>query len=117
MGDDGSVSPPTVCGFADAELAHEQMRRHRECSLERCVWKAAAYHTLVRTGCLAPQSLTPRDRAAARGLAYPPLRIEIPPPAAPTAETLRQVLDRLSELAMPLGCADPGDGSRSGSSG
>ncbi|WP_280273248.1 hypothetical protein [Nocardia wallacei] len=117
MGDDAIVVPPAVCGYADAESAHEQMRRHRECRLDRCVWKAAAYHTLVETGCLAPQSVTPREGAAARGIAYSPLRIELPPPAAPTAETLREVLDRLSELALPLDCSSAAESCREGARG
>jgi hypothetical protein len=84
-------------------VKHEQMRRHVGCRVDRCVWKAAAYYTLVDAGRLAPQTLSPRERAAARGIAFPPLENE--PPAAsggPTPQTLREVLDKLAELTLPV---------------
>lgn len=99
--DDTIVTPPRVCGSADVELAREQMRRHRACWVGRCVWKAAAYYTLVDAGCLVPQSLSPRERAAARGIAFPPLDCEAHADGGPTFRTLREVLDRLTELALP----------------
>ncbi|WP_433726147.1 hypothetical protein ACQP0C_32330 [Nocardia sp. CA-129566] len=96
------VTPPGVCGYADIELAHEQMRAHRACRLGRCVWKAAAYYTLVDAGRLAPQSLTARERAAARGIRFPPLGSEPFVAGGPTYRTLCEVLDRLSELGLPV---------------
>ncbi|MFX0579561.1 hypothetical protein [Nocardia nepalensis] len=99
------VTPPGVCGYADVELAHEQMRVHRACRLGRCVWKAAAYYTLVDAGRLAPQSLTPRERAAARGIQFPPLDSEPFAGGGPTYRTLREVLDGLSDLASPVPAA------------
>ncbi|WP_433683411.1 hypothetical protein [Nocardia sp. CA-119907] len=93
------VTPPEVCGCADIELAHEQMREHRDCRVNRCVWKAAAYYTLVDAGRLAPPTLSPRERAAARGIEYPAsAQIGAPPPGGPTIGTLREVLDKLAEL-------------------
>ncbi len=101
MREDTIVTPPRVCGHADIELAHEQMRQHRTCQIGRCVWKAAAYYTLVDAGRLAPQSLTPRERAAARGLEFPPRDSEVYVGGEPTLRTLREVLDKLTELALP----------------
>jgi hypothetical protein len=106
MSADTIVTPPEVCGHADVELAHAQMRRHRGCRVDRCVWKAAAYYTLVDTGRLAPQSLSPRERAAARGIVFPPLGSEPPAGDGPTPRTLREVLDKLAQLALPV----PGSG-------
>ncbi|WP_433756558.1 hypothetical protein [Nocardia sp. CA-135398] len=101
MHEDTIVTPPRVCGQADIDLAHEQMREHRACRIGRCVWKAAAYYTLVDAGRLAPQSLTPRERAAARGLEFPPLDSQVSARGGPTLQTLREVLDKLNELALP----------------
>lgn len=101
------VTPPEVCGCADVELAHEQMRRHRDCRVNRCVWKSAAYHTLVDAGRLAPQTSSPRERAAARGIDYPaPSQIGAPPSGGPTLGTLREVLDKLAELASSVHGSD-----------
>ncbi|MEV2218484.1 hypothetical protein AB0E01_01215 [Nocardia vinacea] len=98
--EDTILTPPGVCGYADAELAHEQMRKHRACRIGRCVWKTAAYYTLVDAGRLAPQSLTPRERAAARGIKFPPLDREVNAGGGPTAQTLRDVLNKLTELGL-----------------
>ncbi|WP_147403940.1 hypothetical protein [Nocardia panacis] len=106
IGDTTIVTPPLVCGYADVELAHEQMRTHRACRIVRCAWKAAAYYTLVAAGRLTPQSLTPRERAAARGIEFPPLDSDPPNSGGPTYRTLREVLDKLSELALPTSGAD-----------
>jgi hypothetical protein len=108
MGEGTIVTPPEVCGDADVELAHEQMRKHRGCRIGRCVWKAAAYYTLVDADRLAPQSLSPRERAAARGLEFPPLDRETYPDGGPTYQTLREVLDKLTELALPAPGANGG---------
>lgn len=101
MGKDTILAPPSVCGYVDIELAHEQMRQHRACGIGRCVWKAAAYYTLVDAGRLVPQSLTPRERAAARGLEFPPLDSQVHVDGGPTLRTLREVLDKLTELTLP----------------
>ncbi|WP_433522444.1 hypothetical protein ACQPZ2_35725 [Nocardia pseudovaccinii] len=101
MREDTILAPPSVCGYADIELAHEQMRQHRACRIGRCVWKAAAYYTLVDAGRLAPESLTPRERAAARGLEFPPLDNQVHAGDGPRLQTLREVLDKLTELGLP----------------
>ncbi|MEV6336392.1 hypothetical protein AB0M12_16910 [Nocardia vinacea] len=101
MREDTIVTLPSVCGNADIDLAHEQMREHRACRIGRCVWKAAAYYTLVDAGRLVPQSLTPRERAAARGLEFPPLDSQVHVDGGPTLRTLREVLDKLTELTLP----------------
>jgi len=77
------VLPPNVCVFADPALAEELMHKHQHCPMERCVWKAAAYFTLVNAGRLAPESLTDDGE--------------------PKAEILLEVLDKLRELASPPG--------------
>ncbi|MEV2220525.1 hypothetical protein AB0E01_11655 [Nocardia vinacea] len=100
------ITPPKVCRVADVELAHELMRGHRACRVARCVWKAAAFHTLVDAGRLVPSSMTPRERAAARGIVFPPLDSEPLADNGLTYQTLREVLDKLSELALPV----PGSG-------
>ncbi|MEU0505123.1 hypothetical protein [Nocardia sp. NPDC005998] len=94
------VVPQPLCDFADVELAHELAQRHRACRIHQCVWKAAAQHTLVLAGRLVPQSMTPRERGAARGIDYPPTPgIGTPIHGSPTLGTLREVLDRLESLA------------------
>lgn len=97
-----TIAAPQVCEAADTALAHEQMRIHRDCRVERCVWKTAAFHTLVQAGHLVPQSLSPRVRAAIRGIAFPALDHEPPPAGGPSSHTLRSVLAKLDELAMPV---------------
>ncbi|MET8877630.1 hypothetical protein [Nocardia sp. NPDC004604] len=94
------VVPQPLCDFTDVELAHVLSQRHRECRVHQCVWKAAAQHTLVLTGRLVPQSMSPRERAAARGIDYPPTPgIDAQMHGGPTLGTLREVLDRLESLA------------------
>lgn len=61
------VTVPPLCDAVDVTLAHGLWQRHRACRINRCVWKAAAYQTLVLAGRLVPQSMSPRERAAARG--------------------------------------------------
>ncbi|MEV6336524.1 hypothetical protein AB0M12_17595 [Nocardia vinacea] len=91
------VAPQPLCDFADVELAHALSQQHR---IHQCVWKAAAQHTLVMAGRLVPQSLSPRERAAVRGIAYPPTPgTDKPQQDGPTLGTLREVLDRLESLA------------------
>ncbi|MEV5837802.1 hypothetical protein [Nocardia sp. NPDC052112] len=53
-------------------------------------------------GHLAPQTLTPRERAAARGIDFPPLAARPLVYGDPPLRALREVLDRLSELALPV---------------
>ncbi|WP_157124878.1 hypothetical protein [Nocardia pseudovaccinii] len=100
------VTPPQVCECADVELAHELLRTHLTCRVARCVWKAAAYYTLIDAGRLVPQTATPRERSAARGIAFPPLDSAPLSRSGPTVHTLREVLDKLSELAQPIPRAD-----------
>ncbi|MEV6320170.1 hypothetical protein AB0M45_03080 [Nocardia sp. NPDC051787] len=95
------VTPPQVCDNADVELAHKQMQRHLACRVDHCLWKAAAHRTLVDAGRLAPQTSSPRERAAARGIAFPPLDSEPSAHSGPTTQTIREVLSKLSELASP----------------
>lgn len=102
VSDEAILTPPRVCGRADVRLAHELMRQHRVCRADRCIWKSAAYYTLVAAGHLAPQTLTPRERAAARNIAFPRLDAQPPVCGGPPLRTLREVLERLSELAVAV---------------
>lgn len=93
------VTAPPLCDSVDVPLAHGLWQRHRACRINRCVWKAASYQTLVMAGRLVPQSTSPRERAAARGLVYPVAPEHAAPPGGHTSATLREVLDRLEALA------------------
>ncbi|WP_218582929.1 hypothetical protein, partial [Nocardia cyriacigeorgica] len=66
----GVLARPVVCGVADVELAHRVMRGHRECRVEGCAWKWVACWTLVHFGRLAPESVSPRERAYRRGIEF-----------------------------------------------
>ncbi|WP_280402432.1 hypothetical protein [Nocardia carnea] len=52
--------------------AHRIMQSHRACNPLDCPHKAAAFTVLTETGRLVPATRSPRERAAARGLHYPP---------------------------------------------
>jgi hypothetical protein len=97
------VTAPPLCDVADTTLAHRLWQRHRACQVNRCVWKAAAYQTLVLAGRLVPQSISPRERAAARGIEYPAVSdIGTPSLSGQAPGTLREVLERLESLACDL---------------
>lgn len=91
------VTPPPLCDSVDVTLAHALWQQHRACHINRCVWKAAAHHTLILAGRLVPQSMSPRERAAARGIDYSPGN-DAPSLGGPAAGTLREVLERLESL-------------------
>ncbi|WP_157172860.1 hypothetical protein [Nocardia exalbida] len=98
---DGLLVPPGICGHADVRLAHEQMRAHLTCRIERCAWKAAAYRTLVIAGRLTPQAVSHRERAAARGIGFPSPDESGNIDRALDVQTIQAVLERLSALAAP----------------
>ncbi|WP_433714446.1 hypothetical protein ACQP2U_10225 [Nocardia sp. CA-084685] len=109
MTDDTILITPTICGRAEVELAHQQMRQHRACRIERCAWKWAAFYTLVRHGRITPQALSPRERAHRRGIAFPAETIEYCLPiGTPGLHTFQQVLDGLTQLAVPATRSDQG---------
>ncbi|MFE7743605.1 hypothetical protein [Nocardia sp. NPDC057455] len=93
--------PPGMCHQADARLAHEQMRAHLGCRIERCAWKAAAYRTLVITGRLTPQAVSHRERAAARGMDFPSHDGTRSAEHTLDVHTIQAVLERLSTLTPP----------------
>ncbi|MEV6429170.1 hypothetical protein [Nocardia sp. NPDC051463] len=109
MSEDVIVTPPNICGSAEIELAHRQMRRHRACRIDRCAWKWVAYYTLVHHGRIAPQEFSPRERAHLRGIDFPTDAAEHRlSDGAPELRTFQQVLDGLEHLA--LRPSHPGNG-------
>ncbi|MEU0507530.1 hypothetical protein [Nocardia sp. NPDC005998] len=109
MNTDALLALPNICGSAEVELAHTQMRRHRACRIQRCAWKRVAYYTLVRHGRIAPPKLSPRERARLRGIDFPIDTSDRPlPEGTPELRTLHQVLDGLAQLALPP--TSPGNG-------
>ncbi|MFG3619782.1 hypothetical protein [Nocardia sp. NPDC047654] len=98
------VAPPSICGLAEVELAHRQMRRHRECRIDRCAWKSVAFYTLVRHGRIVPQTRSPRERAHQRGIDFPTEHTgpALSADSMPEPRTFQQVLDGLSKLAEGL---------------
>ncbi|WP_227997430.1 hypothetical protein [Nocardia australiensis] len=108
MNDGALLIPPNICGFAEVEVAHTQMRQHRACRIERCVWKRAAYYTLIRHGRITPPTLSPRERAHRRGIEFPTdTATPYPAEGMPELRMFQHVLDGLAQLALP---AYPGNG-------
>ncbi|MGI5217129.1 hypothetical protein [Nocardia sp. CA-290969] len=70
--------------------AHRIMQEHRACNPLDCPRKAAAFTRLTEAGRLVPATRSPRERAAARGLPYPPAE-----PATTRADLPVEVLHRL----------------------
>ncbi|WP_227998863.1 hypothetical protein [Nocardia australiensis] len=97
--EDTLITPPTICDAAEIELAHRQMRRHRRCGIERCAWKWVAYYTLVHHGRIAPQRLSPRERAHRRGVYFPTDSAHSRAACGSELRTFQQVLDGLAQLA------------------
>jgi hypothetical protein len=81
--------------------AHHLMREHLDCSALACPRKASALTRLVRAGKLVPPVSTPRERAAARGLPFPPATCELPVRVGANTRILRDVLDGLDGFADP----------------
>ncbi|MFI5718194.1 hypothetical protein [Nocardia sp. NPDC051750] len=75
--------------------AHRIMQAHRTCNPLDCPRKAAAFALLAEIGRLVPATRSPRERAAARGIPYPPAE-----PAAtstsPSIAVLQQLLTGLT---------------------
>lgn len=70
--------------------AHRIMQAHRSCNPLNCPRKGAAFALLAETGKLIPATRSPRERAAARGLPYPPVE----PATVSTGQSLAD-LERL----------------------
>ncbi len=99
---DELVIPSGVCGLADPELAHRLMQQHHTCRMDLCAWKWVAYGTLVHHGRIVPPETSQRQRAHARGIAFPIADPGRPRGDAPEPQTFRQVLDSLDRLAEDL---------------
>ncbi|WP_024802890.1 hypothetical protein [Nocardia sp. BMG51109] len=76
--------------------ARRIMRQHIGCRALDCARKASAYTCLVRAGKIVPPAETPRERAAARGVRFPPRSSDPPPLAGPDLSTLLALLDGLA---------------------
>ncbi|MGK8501033.1 hypothetical protein [Nocardia asiatica] len=98
---DALLVPPEVCVHAEVGLAHEQMRTHLACRIERCAWKAAAFRTLVCAGHQTPQATSHRERASARGLEFPVDDRFRSADHSPDRHTIQAALERLSALTAP----------------
>ncbi|WP_062988153.1 hypothetical protein [Nocardia anaemiae] len=77
--------------------SHRIMQRHIACRAITCPKKAAALRCLVRAGALVPPAMSPRERAAARGLPFEPAGNELAVWRGPDLATLLDVLDALTD--------------------
>ncbi|MFE9328021.1 hypothetical protein ACIHDR_42820 [Nocardia sp. NPDC052278] len=77
--------------------SHRIMQRHITCRAIACPIKAAALRCLVRAGALVPPAMSPRERAAARGLPFEPIGNELHEWRGPDLATLLDVLDALTD--------------------
>lgn len=114
MSEDTIATPPAICGSAEIELAHQQMRRHRACRIELCAWKWVAYNTLVANGRIAPQTVGPRERAHRRGIEFPtapsPVAGSLSDCGTPEFTLLQRVLDGLvQDMRAHLGDSRQGE--------
>ncbi|MEU6562286.1 hypothetical protein [Nocardia nova] len=111
-----TVCPPVTWaaaapGPADAAHAHPEqpltvvaarriMQQHLNCRAMECPRKSSAYSFLVRMGKIVPPVDSPRERAAARGIAYLPRPDEDAPlPEGVSVETLLDVLSGLADYS------------------
>lgn len=85
--------PDTRLRIADA---HRIMQSHRACNPLDCPRKAAAITVLAESGRLVPATRSPRERAAARGLHYPPAE-PAATSAGPPIALLRRLLTGLTQ--------------------
>lgn len=79
--------------------ARRIMQQHKDCRAVGCLRKASALRCLVQAGKLVPASVSPRERAAARGLAFPLAEHDLPVRVGPNLRTLLDVLDALTDPA------------------
>lgn len=109
-----TVCPPITWAAAlpstsDTEHAHPDHRltgaeaaqilqQHIRCRALECPLKASAYTRLVKAGKIVPPTKTPRERAAARGIPFPPQSSDpLTLPSGPDMQTLLAVLDGLAD--------------------
>ncbi|MEV4236287.1 MULTISPECIES: hypothetical protein [Nocardia] len=85
------------------------MQQHKDCRAVMCPHKATALRCLVQAGKLAPAAMSPRERAAARGLAFPLAEHDLPVRVGPDLRTLLDVLDGLLDPAIDDGGHDGTD--------
>ncbi|MGO4649917.1 hypothetical protein AB4305_34125 [Nocardia sp. 2YAB30] len=77
--------------------AKRTMQQHIACRAVECPRKSSAYSCLVKAGKIVPPVDTPRERAAARGVLFPPLNADLMASGLPDTRTLRDVLDGLAK--------------------
>ncbi|WP_157187275.1 hypothetical protein [Nocardia vinacea] len=95
------VSPPAVDQVAhgllehemDPDEAHRNFQQHMGCRASECPRKQSAIQRLMEAGKLKPQTMTPQERAIARGIA-----IERTAEAEVVGEQARAMLESLDEL-------------------
>ncbi|WP_063048580.1 hypothetical protein [Nocardia arthritidis] len=94
----GAIAPGHTHPDYALTIAESQriMQQHRGCRAANCPRKASALSCLVRAGKLVPPVSSPRERAAARGLAFDPPADHLPVSPGPDLETLLHVLDALT---------------------
>ncbi len=109
---DALVSMPVICELSEIELAHELMRKHRNCRAQDCAWKQLSYRTLVYFRRIEPPRSSPRERAHRHGAEFSSSGGDYgahPKDVVPV-ETFQQVLAGLNELANGLYPNDSRDG-------
>ncbi|RMI28445.1 hypothetical protein EBN03_29920 [Nocardia stercoris] len=92
--DPAHAYPAPITSLAEASRI---MQQHIACLAVLCPRKSLALHWLVRAGRVAPQTRSPRERAAARGIPFPPLPDDHPLLVGADARLLLEVLDGLTD--------------------
>lgn len=93
VADPGHGNPPLT-----VVAAQRIMQLHLTCQAVACPRKSSAYRILAEAGKIVPPLTTPRERAAARGLPYPPNPPDRMPPSAVGIATLLGVLGGLADV-------------------
>ncbi|MEV2219406.1 hypothetical protein AB0E01_05955 [Nocardia vinacea] len=78
--------------------AQRTMQQHIACRAVECPRKSSAYNCLVRVGKIVPPLNSPRERAAAHRVPFPPLHADLLVSGIPDPQTLLDVLDGLTNL-------------------
>ncbi|WP_062984486.1 hypothetical protein [Nocardia anaemiae] len=96
-GDSAHARPIHSLTIAEAQRI---MQQHKACRAVGCPRKATALRCLVREGKLVPATVSPRERAATRGLRFPVAEQHLPVRVGPELQTLLDVMDGLTNLTV-----------------